>query len=91
MACLKCGRETGEKQVFCDGCIEIMSQYPVKPGTPIVLPKRTTPSPDKKGTPVKKQNPAQQIAQLQRLIRWLFVTGLVLLLLVCILIFLLLK
>ena len=91
MACLKCGRETGEKQVFCDGCIEIMSQYPVKPGTPIVLPKRAAPSPEKKGTSAKKQNPAQQISRLQRHLRWSLVAGLILLLLVCILVFLLLK
>lgn len=40
MSCLKCGKDTGEMEVFCENCREEMKKYPVKPGTPIQLPKR---------------------------------------------------
>ena len=38
--CLKCRREIAEGQVFCDDCLAQMKKYPVKPGTPVNLPKR---------------------------------------------------
>lgn len=38
MNCIRCGKETEENHVFCDECLKDMEQYPVKPGTPIVLP-----------------------------------------------------
>ena len=38
--CLKCNRETAEGQVFCDECLAQMAKQPVKPGTPVNLPKR---------------------------------------------------
>ena len=41
MKCLKCGRETDEGQVFCSECREKMADYPVKPGTPVLLPRRS--------------------------------------------------
>ena len=41
MNCLKCGRETEDGQVFCKECLAIMEKYPVKPGTAVLLPKRT--------------------------------------------------
>ena len=40
MYCLKCGREIDGQQVYCNGCLEVMSRYPIKPGTPVQLPKR---------------------------------------------------
>ena len=40
MYCLKCGKETDADQVFCNHCLETMEQYPVKPGTPVQLPKK---------------------------------------------------
>lgn len=40
MYCLKCGREIEGQQVYCSGCLEIMDRYPIKPGTPVQLPKR---------------------------------------------------
>lgn len=51
MQCLKCGRETQQSNVFCDACLENMRQHPVKPGTPVTIPKRPekpTKSPGKK-------------------------------------------
>lgn len=44
MECMKCGRTIEPGNVFCDGCLEGMEQYPVKPGTPINLPRRTKPT-----------------------------------------------
>ena len=41
MQCMKCGLEIPDGQVFCDGCLEIMDKYPVKPGTPVhILPRK---------------------------------------------------
>ena len=91
MACLKCGKETGETSVFCDECLQVMEQYPVNPGTPVILPKRTSHIPDKKASQKKKQTPEQQIARLQLSVRRLRIISLVLLLLAGLLFFLLLK
>ena len=56
MNCMKCGREIGENQVFCDHCLEIMAKYPVKPGIAVQLP-------SKKSTPVlKKVHPRRRQA-----------------------------
>ena len=40
MNCMKCGVEIPEQQVFCDHCLQIMEQYPVKADAHIHLPKR---------------------------------------------------
>ena len=40
MFCLKCGKETQENQVFCETCLQVMDQYPVKPDAAIHLPDR---------------------------------------------------
>ncbi len=48
MHCLKCGRETAEDQVFCQTCLDIMAGYPVRPGAPVVLPRRQEAPPPKK-------------------------------------------
>lgn len=40
MNCMKCGVEIPEQQVFCEHCLEVMAQYPVKPDAHIHLPKR---------------------------------------------------
>ena len=40
MNCMKCGRETENEQVFCQGCMQIMEKYPVRPGTVVLLPRR---------------------------------------------------
>ena len=31
--CLKCGKQTEDRAVFCDACLAVMEHYPVKPGT----------------------------------------------------------
>lgn len=40
MQCLKCGRGIGDGEVFCKECLTVMEANPVKPGTPVVLPRR---------------------------------------------------
>ena len=40
MACMKCGKDTEETQLFCARCLEVMEAYPVKPDTHIQLPVR---------------------------------------------------
>lgn len=81
MSCLKCGREVGASQVFCDGCLEVMAKHPVKNTTAVVLPKRSdVPTAPKKRPP----KPEEVIAKLQkenkRLRRWIWILCFVLLL-----------
>lgn len=67
MNCMKCGVEIPEAQVFCDHCLAVMEQCPVRPGIHIHLPKRAkiVEAPKK---PVKKKrtlSPEEQIAALK--------------------------
>ena len=56
MNCMKCGVSIDDGQVFCDHCLSVMEQYPIKPDAHIHLPKRATASePAKK--PTKKKRP----------------------------------
>ena len=65
MQCMKCGRETEANQVFCPVCLASMEKSPVKPGTPVTIPKR----PQKVYTaPVKRENPDEIILKLRRVI-----------------------
>ena len=69
MQCIKCGREVQDKHVFCQQCLSVMDQTPVKPGTPVVIPKR----PQKVHTPaVKKEKPEEQIPKLMKIIHTLW-------------------
>lgn len=40
MNCMKCGVEIPENQVFCDHCLSVMEEYPIKRDIHIHLPKR---------------------------------------------------
>ena len=72
MYCMKCGRETKSDQVFCDGCLEVMRQHPVKPGTFIQLPSRPAPTVPKKAQPRKRVIPLEeQVQKMRKLIVWL--------------------
>ena len=86
MYCLKCGKETQGNQVFCEGCLDGMDHYPVKPGTPIQLPRGPEQSAPKK-TPPRKRPPTaeEQLASLRKSNRRLrrFALILLLALLVC--------
>jgi len=70
--CMKCGRELKDHQVFCPECLAVMNDYPVKPGTPILLPTRQNlpvaqPKPSKK----KARKPEEQVLRLRSAVRWL--------------------
>ena len=85
MFCLRCGKETREGQVFCDDCLNVMEEYPIKPGTVIQLPTRQDKPPARR--PARKQRslpPEEQVPQLRRLIRRLAVAVSVLALLLCV-------
>ena len=86
MNCMKCGAEAPEGQVFCDHCLSVMEQYPVKPGAHIHLPKRTeTPEPAKK--PSKKKRtppPEEQITALKQKVKRLRLLAVVLVFVICV-------
>lgn len=69
MNCLKCGREVTGSQVFCNGCLEIMAQYPVKAGVAVHLPQRTAPL-AKKRPPTPEELLAKARRDNKRLRRW---------------------
>ena len=72
MHCMKCGKEIPEKQSFCDGCLAIMEQFPVKPGTPALIPNRPAPAPLKKTVSRKKiLSPEERLARAKKAIQWL--------------------
>ena len=62
MACMKCGKDCEESQVFCQECLAVMERYPVKPGTTVQLPKRA-PRSEKK---VLRTTPLKEVVQQQR-------------------------
>ena len=66
MYCLKCGRETEEGQVFCESCREIMKKYPVKPRTPVLLPRHSVPAAPRKS---RRKQPLPVEEQMERLHR----------------------
>ena len=71
MGCLKCGKETEESQIFCNSCLETMEAYPIKPGTPVVLPQRASNHHHhEKASSRKELSPEQQIQLLRKLLRW---------------------
>ncbi|MBR2048702.1 MAG: hypothetical protein IJ960_08920 [Oscillospiraceae bacterium] len=78
MACLKCGRETRDHEVFCPECQAVMaSQKPLKADQRVIIHQRP-----KKAEPphptVKKRTPEEQIARLQAVIRVLLILTLTL-------------
>lgn len=76
MQCIKCGRDTENNQVFCPECLASMDQAPIKPGTPVSIPKR----PAREYTPpVKKDKPEDIILRLQKKLKALTIVILILL------------
>lgn len=74
MHCLKCGKETAEKQVFCSDCQAVMENYPVKPGTAVHLPRRDVPVQKKKSPPRhREETSAEQILRLRKTVRRLLI------------------
>ena len=71
MYCLKCGNETDNEQIFCAHCLEVMEKYPIKPGTPVQLPRRDAASVQKKQSRRRNLTPEEQIVHLRVLVRML--------------------
>lgn len=69
--CLKCGKKTEGKGVFCSDCLAVMDNYPVKPGTVVHIPSR----PAAPVTTAQAGNPTAALRELisrqKLLIRWL--------------------
>ena len=74
MQCMKCGKEAGQSQVFCDECLAVMEKYPVKPDTAVQLPQRKPRNTEKK--PPRKKEPSVEELQKQhrKVIRWMMGT-----------------
>ena len=81
MHCLKCNRETEDNQVFCKECLAQMAKEPIKPGTPVTIPKRPPSTPRENLPPAVR--PEEQVVQLQhqvsRLHKWITVVTVLLL------------
>lgn len=80
MNCLRCGRETDDKQVFCVQCLADMARYPVRPDTPVHLPLRKAVSPQRKNSRHQRKDgsPEEMLILLQRRIRVLWATVIIL-------------
>ena len=72
MHCLKCGKETAGNQLFCEGCLKVMENYPVKPDITVQLPQRPKAASSKQ--PRKRAlQPEEQLVLMHRLVRRLIV------------------
>ena len=70
MGCMKCGRDIVEGRSFCDVCLATMDRYPVKSGTPVIIPSRRQEA-VRKAPPRRKLSPEEQVRRLRRLNRTL--------------------
>lgn len=72
MYCMKCGKEIPEKQAFCDSCLAVMDQFPVNPGTRVLLPNRDIPTAAKK-PPIRKRvlSTEERLTRAKKIIQWL--------------------
>ena len=86
MTCMKCGVDVSEGQVFCEHCLAVMEEYPVKPGAHIHLPKRAFAVEEPKKTGKKKRAPSleEQVAQLRLKVLRLRFVAVVLAFLLCV-------
>ena len=75
MYCMKCGKKVPEKHVFCEDCLAVMEQFPVKLETHVVLPIREEPDSVKK-SPARKRvlSTEERLSQSKKIIQWLSVT-----------------
>lgn len=82
MGCIKCGKAVTGNAEFCEECLVDMERNPVKPGTPVILPKRTE-LPVVKHTRKKTMKPEAYAAYLKKVVRLLIVLS-ALLLIACV-------
>jgi hypothetical protein len=86
MNCMKCGAETPDTQVFCDHCLSVMEDYPIKPGTHFHLPKRAL-AEDEQKKPAKKKrapSPEEQISALRMKVLRLRLVAVILTFVLCV-------
>ena len=86
MTCMKCGVEIPENQVFCEHCLSVMDQYPVKPGAHIHLPKRAADGDAPKKTVKKKRapTPEEQLSTLRLKVLRLRLVAVILTFVICV-------
>ena len=82
MNCIKCGRDVGENQVFCELCLGEMEDYPVKPGTAVHIPARPVENEPKKNQLKRRPvlTPSEQVLRLRKKVLRLRILAAVLLL-----------
>ena len=68
--CMRCGTEIQSGSVFCEECLADMEKHPIKPGTPINLPRREKQQTVKRSKK-RFQKPEDHIHALRRLVAWL--------------------
>ena len=78
---MKCGKEAAQGQAFCDDCLAVMVQYPVKPDTVVQLPPKRILSSEKKGSRKKELSPKEMLRKQRKLVKKLQLVLLILLLL----------
>lgn len=66
MNCMKCGKPTGDQNVFCDECLADMQRHPVASGTPLILPPRPKSQPVKRRRVRKPKKAEEQIRSLKK-------------------------
>ena len=69
--CMKCGKEVSEGQAFCQECLKVMEQYPVRSGTYVRIPPRKDYEDAKQPRRKKEMTQEEQIALLQVKVHWL--------------------
>ena len=69
MYCLKCGSETAEDKIFCEDCLVKAQMYPVKPGTPVQLPKPEAFAPKRSAAAKRPISLEEQIEDLKKSVR----------------------
>ena len=86
MNCMKCGVEIPENHVFCDHCLAVMEDYPIKPDAHIHLPKRNdVPESAKRGTKKKRTLSAdEKISALRTKVLRLRLVVVILIFLLCV-------
>ena len=67
MKCLRCARETADRQVFCNACLDDMERHPVRSDTPIYLPVRKAgDTPKRPARRFRRERTAEEIVLILR-------------------------
>ena len=71
MHCMKCGNEIPDGQVFCEDCLNVMAKYPVKPDTPVQIPKRPARTEKKHSRQISQKEVIRKQAKKIRRLTWI--------------------